>query len=135
MRFFTPAEANAALERVRPLAERMVAHRRRLLAAQARQERLGELVSGNGGGIHPAEPAEIDVEIEREAAAVAGCVGEIEELGAQVKDLDTGLLDFPARRGEEIVLLCWHLGEDAVRFWHTVEGGLAGRRPLPLEDE
>jgi hypothetical protein len=135
VRHFTPEEANAALERVRPLAERMVAHRRRMVAAQARQEELAQRVAGNGGGLEPKTVAATKAEVEREATAVAQCVDAIQELGAQVKDLDTGLLDFPAlRRGEE-VLLCWHLGEDAVAYWHTLDSGFAGRRPLPLEDD
>jgi hypothetical protein len=133
VRYFTPDEANAALERVRPLAERMVAHRRRMLELQAKQERLEQRVAGNGGGIQPGEPGKLDAEVAREEQAIAECIDAIHALGAQVKDLDTGLLDFPAlRRGEE-VLLCWHLGEDAIAYWHTVDGGFAGRRPLPLD--
>lgn len=130
MRYFTPAEANKALEQVRPLAERMVAHRRRMLEAQAREERLEARVSGNGGGIDPGEPAELEAEVEREAEAVGKCVDDLLELGVQVKDLDTGLLDFPSLRDGEEVLLCWHLGEDEIRYWHTVDGGFAGRQPI-----
>jgi hypothetical protein len=133
-RYFTPEEANAALERVRPLAERMVAHRRRMLEAEARQERIGSHVAGNGGGIDLQEPAELEAELEREAQAVAECVDAIGSHGAQVKDVDTGLLDFPTLRpsGEE-ALLCWHLGEDDIRYWHTLDGGFAARRPLPVD--
>jgi hypothetical protein len=132
-RYFTPDEANAALEHVRPLAEKMVAHRQAMLAAEARQEELGARVAGNGGGIDPGEPARAEKEVELEVDAIAECVDAIHELGAQVKDLDTGLLDFPALRGEEEVLLCWRVGEDAIRYWHPVDGGFAGRRPLPLD--
>ena len=134
-RYFTPEEANALLPRVRPLVERMVAHRRKLLAAQAREEELGARIAGNGGGIDPGAPARTEQELERELQALARCVDELAELGVQVKDLDTGLIDFPAlRRGEE-VLLCWRLGEDDVGYWHGLEAGFAGRRPLPLEDD
>ena len=55
-------------------------------------------------------------------------IDEIVEHGAQVKDIDEGLIDFPALRGGETVLLCWKLGEDEIRYWHTVEDGFAGRR-------
>ena len=48
-------------------------------------------------------------------------------------DLDEGLVDFPALHRGETVLLCWQLGEDEIRYWHSVEGGFAGRRPLPLD--
>jgi hypothetical protein len=52
------------------------------------------------------------------------------ELGVQIKDVDRGLVDFPAWRGEEEVFLCWHLGEDRVRYWHDLQSGFAGRREL-----
>lgn len=80
----------------------------------------------------PGELAELAQAVERESAAVAECIREIQRLGAEVKDPETGLVDFPARRGEEEVLLCWRLGEPEVAFWHSLEGGFAGRRPLPL---
>jgi hypothetical protein len=54
----------------------------------------------------------------------------VSELGGEVKDLDTGLVDFPGRRGEEDILLCWKLGERLIGFWHTAESGFAGRRPI-----
>lgn len=50
--------------------------------------------------------------------------------GAQIKDPRVGLIDFPARREGRVVLLCWKLGEPDVGFWHEVEDGYAGRRPL-----
>jgi hypothetical protein len=67
-----------------------------------------------------------------EATGVARCVARINEVGAFVKDLDRGLVDFPARRAGEDVLLCWHVGEGDVAFWHGLEEGFAGRKPLPL---
>jgi hypothetical protein len=119
---------------VRPLVERMVAHRRAHVEALARQEELEGRIRGNGGGIPPATLAEAAGEVEREARALARAIDEIAEHGAEVKDIDEGLIDFPAVRQGETVLLCWRLGEDEIRFWHGVEDGFAGRRPLPLED-
>ena len=130
MRHFTPEEANEALSRVRPLVEKMVAHRRAHAAALERQEELEERIRGNGGGIPPAVLAEAAAEVEREAAELARLVDQIVEHGAEVKDLDEGLIDFPARRAGETVLLCWRLGEDEIGYWHSVEDGFAGRRPL-----
>jgi hypothetical protein len=57
-------------------------------------------------------------------------VGHIELLGGQVKDIDLGLVDFPGKRGNQEILLCWKLGEKSVGFWHTVEGGFSSRRPI-----
>jgi hypothetical protein len=130
MRYFTPDEANEALDQVRPLAEQMVERRRAMLAAQAREEELGARVAGNGGGIDPGEPAQAEAEVEKEAKAIAQLVDEIHSAGALVKDIDTGLLDFPSLRDGEEVLLCWRVGEDEIRYWHGLEDGFAGRQPL-----
>ncbi len=134
MRHFTPEEANAALDEVRPLVEEMVAHRQAHVAALARQEELESHIRGNGGGIPPAELAETAAEVEREARELAHAIDAVVALGVQVKDIDEGLVDFPALRRGETVLLCWKLGEDGVGFWHTIEDGFAGRRPLPLDE-
>jgi hypothetical protein len=133
MRHFTPEEANAELERVRPLVEQLVASRQEHVAALERQEELERKIRGNGGGIPPAELAEATAHVDAIARRLATLVDEINELGVQVKDLDTGLVDFPALRGGETVLLCWQLGEDEIAWWHRVEDGFAGRRPLPLD--
>jgi len=129
-RYFTPDEANAALDDVRPLAEQMVERRRAMLAAQAKEEELGARITGDGGGIDPGEPARAEEAVEQEMQAIAELVDEIQERGAQVKDLDTGLLDFPSLRDGREVLLCWRVGEDRIRYWHELDGGFAGRRPL-----
>lgn len=57
-------------------------------------------------------------------------IAEIDSIGVQVKDLDTGLLDFPCLIEGETVLLCWKMGEERIEFWHTLEGGFRGRQPL-----
>ena len=133
MRHFTPEEANAALVHVRPLVETMVAQRREHLDALERQEELEGQIRGNGGGIPPATLAETAAEVERIARALAQTVDAIAEQGAEVKDLDEGLIDFPALRHGRTVLLCWRLGEDEIRYWHTLEDGFARRQELPLE--
>jgi hypothetical protein len=130
MRHFTPEEANAALVEVGPLVEQMVARRRAHLEALERQEQLEGHIRGNGGGIPPARLADASAEVDVEARELARLVDEIAGHGAQVKDADEGLIDFPALRGGETVLLCWLLGEDEIRYWHPVEAGFAGRRPL-----
>jgi hypothetical protein len=133
MRHFTLEEANAALVQVRPLVARMVEQRREHIAALERQEALEGHIRGNGGGIPPAELAETAAEVQRLGRALAHTVDEIAERGAQVKDVDEGLIDFPALRRGETVLLCWKLGEDEIRYWHTLDGGFAGRQELPLD--
>ena len=134
MRHFTPEEANAALEQVRPLVEQLVAGRREHSLAVERQEELERKIRGNGGGIPPAELASATAEVDALARRLSRLGDEIAAHGAQVKDLDSGLIDFPALRRGETVLLCWRLGEDEIAWWHRVEDGFAGRRPLPLDD-
>jgi hypothetical protein len=129
-RLFTPEEANAALERLRPIAQRMVAHRRLLVEAQVRQAELVTRIAGNGGDLTPGEVRAAAEAVAREADAIAECVRLLDDAGVQVKDLDEGLLDFPAQRDGEDVLLCWKVGEPKVAYWHGLEEGFAGRKPL-----
>lgn len=131
-RYFTPAEANEALATVRPLAEELVGHRRALREAQERRADLTRRIASNGGALDARRVATLAARVNREAEAVARSVSRIQELGVLVKDLDRGLIDFPALRGDEEVLLCWEVGEDEVAYWHGLEEGFAGRRPLPL---
>jgi hypothetical protein len=133
VRLFTLDEANAALGELRPVVERLVEHRRKLTAAQVRQAELVTRVASNGGDMAPSDLREAAETIQSEANAISDCAEQINAVGAEVKSLEEGLLDFPAQRGDEVVLLCWKLGEDEIEYWHTIEDGFAGRRPLPLE--
>jgi hypothetical protein len=134
MQFFTEEEANDALAVVRPIVERLVSARRRLVHVGERLERVSGRVAGNGGGLDPEWVRELHTQAEEAAADVAAAVVELESLGVQVKDLDSGLVDFPAQhpQEEDPVLLCWQLGEDEVSYWHGLEEGFAGRKPLPF---
>ncbi|HMI99460.1 MAG TPA: DUF2203 domain-containing protein [Gaiellaceae bacterium] len=131
-RYFTPDEANEALGEVRPLTEELVGHRRALVDLQEQQAALTARIAGNGGDLEPHELQDVQERLDEAVAGIARCVARIHEAGALVKDLDEGLVDFPARREDEEVLLCWRLGEPEVGFWHGLEEGFSGRRPLPL---
>jgi hypothetical protein len=126
MRFFSEEEANDALAVIEPLVRRLVSARERFLQEGERLAAIQHKVSGNGGGLDPGRV--------QEAQAIGLLVADLEEAGVQVKDLDRGLVDFPAQHPEsgEVVLLCWHLGEDRVGHWHGLEEGFAGRKPLPF---
>jgi hypothetical protein len=129
-RLFTVQEANEALSTVRPLAEEMVRRRRALRELEEAQDELAATAAGNGHGFDPrSAQARMDA-VRAEQAALADCVATIQAAGIQVKDLDTGLLDFPAERDGEPILLCWRVGEPEVAWWHTREDGFAGRKPL-----
>jgi hypothetical protein len=132
-RTFTPAEANSALAQVRPVAERLVELRERARELEGEQREMVQTIAGNGSGYAVSDTRS------DEFAAVVGeieqCVTKLDRLGVQVKDLDLGLLDFPARREGEDVLLCWHVGEERVGFWHGLEEGFAGRKPIDWGEE
>jgi hypothetical protein len=129
-RYFTPDEANDALIELRPLAEEMIERRRALVDAQTERAELGAQVGTNGGDLTPSDFADADAELERAASALARCVERIQGAGVLVKDLDRGLLDFPARRGGEDILLCWQVGEEEILYWHGLDEGFAGRKPI-----
>jgi hypothetical protein len=129
-RYFTLDEANAAVDELRPVVERMVEHRRRFVAARDRRGDLTEQAGSNGGDLTPTDFAEVEQALEAEATELARCIEQIQSAGALVKDLDQGLLDFPALRDGEEILLCWHLGEDEIAFFHGTDEGFAGRKPL-----
>jgi hypothetical protein len=129
-RYFTTEEANEALAEVRPLTEELVGHRRALVELQERQATLTTRIAGNGGNVEPHELEEVQEQLDEEVAGIARCVARIHEAGALVKDLDAGLVDFPALRGDDEILLCWRLGEQKIAFWHGLDEGFSGRKPL-----
>jgi hypothetical protein len=133
MRFFTPDEANEALVRVRPIVEALVERRRDFREAEMRLAEIRRAVLGNGSGIDPSEETALRSELAAAAEAMDELVEEVHAAGAQVKDPDVGLVDFPARHPDgAVVLLCWRLGEDEIAYWHDLESGFAGRKPLPF---
>ena len=129
-RTFTAEEANEALAALRPVAEAMVAHRRALTEAQHRQADLVVKIAGNGGDLGPNDLQEAAAAIQREADGIAECLRVLDDAGVQVKSLEEGLIDFPSLRDGEDVLLCWQVGEPEVAFWHGIDEGFAGRKPL-----
>jgi len=134
MKFFTPEEANEALDEVRPLVERLVVARRAAVKASAALEEVESRIGGNGGGLDSEVVEELRATRDEAVGHVAVPARRLAELGIQVKDVDSGLVDFPARHPEtgETVLLCWRLGEPTVAFWHGAEEGFAGRKLLPF---
>jgi hypothetical protein len=129
-RHFSIEEANEALDEVRPLTEELVGHRRALVKLQERQAAVTTRIAGNGGNVEPHELEDVQERLDEEVAGIARCVARIHEVGALVKDLDAGLVDFPATRDGEEILLCWRLGEAEVGFWHGMDEGFSGRKPL-----
>ncbi len=118
MRYWTLDEANAALPRVAALLERV---RAATAEVRADAEAARERASGNGHG----SPADSPPDVVREAVA------ELAADGIVLRDLERGLVDFPARAGDgRAFWLCWQAGEDRIAWWHWPEDGFAGRRPI-----
>ena len=122
-RHFSVDEANALLPRVRSLVESVLAARQRILDAQPEVWPVLQKAIGNGGSQKAGELVEEIKRIERGIKA-------IQDLGAVVKDINTGLIDFPAVRGGREVFLCWRYDEPRVGFWHELHTGFDGRQPL-----
>ena len=130
-RTFTLGEAQTLL----PLVEAL------LLKAQEAGARAGELEREMqelsqrifiAGGMHVnvAQAAKRRADREKSLQEARDTLAEMDEIGVQVKDLEKGLLDFPAVMDGRDVLLCWKLGEKEIGYWHTPEDGFAGRKPL-----
>ena len=129
-RLFTPAEANSALAEVRPAAERLVALRTRMRALIDEQSKLVTAIGGNGSGYASTDLNAAQAELEQLAEEAGAAVEELERIGVSVKDLDLGLLDFPALRDGQEVELCWRVGEERVEHWHGLGEGYRGRKPI-----
>ncbi|HUE97692.1 MAG TPA: DUF2203 domain-containing protein [Anaerolineales bacterium] len=122
-RYFTLQEANETLNTIRPLMEELQEVRQSILKKQPEAWPAIEKSVGNGGN-----------------RALSNMVQDFEKLDALVhriqatdvliKDINLGLLDFPALRDGREVYLCWQYGEGEIAFWHEIEAGFAGRQPI-----
>jgi len=131
---FTVEEALAALPEVALHVQRMVDARAALLAAEHPSSRFAGAVRTNGSGpAHKRTPEDVERADELRGTLMAE-VEAIERLGVVVKDVDSGLVDFPAAHpvSGDPVYLCWQLGEETIGFWHPQDAGFAGRKPLPF---
>ncbi len=128
-RVWTVDEANAVLPQLREILTVLIEQKSRAELAQASLQELEMQRRGNG---HDLEP-ELEFRRRRLREAVAQVRQSIEQvanMGCEVKDLDTGLVDFPSVRDGREVLLCWQMSEPRVMYWHDPESGFAGRKPL-----
>jgi hypothetical protein len=126
-KLFTAEEANELIPRLEILVRDIQ------LAAAVLREQVAELADDD------LELAELELselvarfpQLREVATRLANSASQIDSLGCFLKDIDQGLVDFPCDAGKAVVFLCWQFGEPQVVAWHTIEGGFAGRRPLP----
>ena len=127
-------EANATLPKVIPLVERLQQLQRAILEGEQQREELTNKLAGGNGHSQTALQDQLQVGAARQDQRVAEAEKTFNELGAcgaMLKDLESGLVDFYGERAGKMIFLCWRLGEEArVQYWHTLEGGFAGRQPV-----
>jgi hypothetical protein len=121
-RHFTRAEANALLPRLTDLLTQLRESKDQLTDAEA-HEALGDAAPTNGGGDEGRQVGVAFLEVRR-------ILETIEQSGIVLRDIDRGLVDFPAVIEDREIYLCWELGEDEVGFWHDMDAGYGGREPL-----
>jgi hypothetical protein len=121
-RHFTIEEANALLDGLTPLL-RELKEASELLTDAETHALLAESAPANGGGAPGRQVGEAFLEVRTLLLAV-------QESGIVVRDIDRGLIDFPAVREGEEIYLCWELGEASISWWHPLDGGYRGRQPL-----
>ena len=121
--YFTLQEANEALKIIRPLMDEVQVIRQRMLEKQPEAWPAMEKSAGNGGNLALSKMV-------RDFERLDALVHQIQDTGAQIKDLNTGLLDFSALRDGREIYLCWKHGEGDIAFWHEVEAGYSGRQPI-----
>ncbi len=134
-RMFTLTEAERARREVEPFLLEAMDCRKKLAGLETDLSAVSTRIMMMGGVIVPYEKlATLRIEHTQLAEAMRAALSRILETGCLIKDLDTGLLDFPSRINDEDVYLCWRLGEDRIRFYHRQDEGFAGRKPLDPRD-
>jgi hypothetical protein len=121
-RHFTAAQATEALEHVKPLLQKL-RDARDLLTDEQAHEALSDAAPSNGGGDAGTQVGEAFLEVRRLLLT-------LQEAGIVVRDIERGLIDFPALIDDREVYLCWELGEDEVAWWHELDAGYRGRQSL-----
>ena len=122
-RYFTLQEARETLRAIRPIADEIREIRREILARRPEVWPVVERAAGNGGSQSASK-------LVREFERLDALVRQVQATGVLFKDLNLGLLDFPALKDGREVYLCWKFGEEDIAFWHEVEAGYAGRQPV-----
>jgi hypothetical protein len=131
MKTFTLDEAQSLLPVLESLLKRAIEVRESAQSVESSLNGLAQRIFLSGGmKINSASVAKQRAEMEELLKQVRESLAEIDAIGVQVKDLDAGLLDFPCRIDDQVVLLCWRMGEPAIEYWHTVEAGFQGRQPV-----
>ena len=129
-RLFTPEQANKALPLVRRIARDIVDSYRGLYDVRAEHDKVKGQIDGAPTPGQGDDLQRLEQEADHFQEQVENCLEELDLVGCQLKDFEKGLIDFPSEMEGEPVLLCWKLGEPAVEFWHSLDGGFSARQPI-----
>ncbi len=129
-RHFTVDEADGQLEWLEARFSLLEPYLKEVRSGQARSEELSGKERTNGSGHLQEELERVNQLIEQLHKSIRDILEQITERGIIVRDLDRGLVDFPAIRDGQEIYLCWVRGEPEVGFWHGTDTGFAGRQPL-----
>src|SRR6202795_3734764 len=134
-RLFTLTEAERARRELGPFLVEAMDCRKKLSGLETDLSAVSARIMMMGGVIVPYEKlATLRVEHQHLAESLKSALHRILETGCLIKDLEVGLLDFPALINNEEVYLCWRLGEDRIRFYHRQDEGFSGRTPMATPD-
>ena len=122
-KYYTLGEARAVLPKVKAYMDMIQAARREILRLRPEALPALEQAARNGGGKAAGELFACGTQLEQ------GVKG-ITNMGITVKDIDRGLVDFLGQRNGREVYLCWHVGEEDISYWHELNAGFDGRRPV-----
>ncbi len=126
-RYFVIDEANEVLREARPVLEELRDDRERVAEIQAALQRERET---NGSAEHAEQLAEREQELRQVVRRMQQAVLQIDGWGITLRDISTGLIDFPALANGRPIWLCWRLGEDDIGWWHEANSGFDSRKPL-----
>lgn len=128
---FTPDEAQTLLPVLRALLTRAIDGKKTIEDWDKESQDLNHRILLSGGlFVDIAKVARKRAERDKAVQGTKDALAEIEAIGVQVKDLDIGLLDFPCVVDDQVVLLCWKLGEEKIEYWHGLEEGFRGRKKI-----
>jgi hypothetical protein len=134
-KIFTLKSAERARRELEPALAEAVECRQKMSELDDTLGRVSQRIIMMGGITVPHESlGRVRVERDQLETVLRAAVERIQAAGCLIKDLDIGLVDFPARLNDEEIYLCWRLGEDRIRFWHRPEEGFAGRKPIDPND-
>ena len=131
MKTFSLQEAHSLLPVLEGLLRQSIDGKQLIEEVDRELTELNERIFLSGGAFVEVKKIALRrAEREKAVQRVRDSLNEINAIGVQVKDIDFGLLDFPCKVDDEIVLLCWKLGESSITHWHGTEEGFAGRKPI-----